>query len=754
MPEASHSPPRPGSVRRPVRRFLGLALVAGLGAALLPGRGAEVTDEQVLNAIGDIRAWLLERQLDNGTWPFAGYDRGHTALVLLALNQAGLPSQHPAMQRGIAAVLRGSDDKVYSEALVATLLEQLDPVQYQPRILQAGQYLTNAQNGDKGWGYGTRNGSDASNSQFAVLGLAAAERCGFEVPAATRQQALRYWTRLQANDGGWPYNLDAKNASTFSMTCAGIASLYLLGVPLEKPGNRCGEYVYSKQIAAGVDWLGDAFRNRRGLPAPEHYWGLYGFYALERVAIFLDLKAIAGVDWYRWGARQLVGRNLQDVTGQAFILLFLAKAATPVAIAKWEWQGDWENDHADVRTWVAEAGKAMGQRLDWLSAALSRRKSKVLKASLIFVNGHGQFTVSPEEIGVLRAFLDQGGTVVAEGCCQSARFSQSFKQEMKLKLYPGGTADFAPIEAGHAVYSAFHSLGPEDIVIDQLKLSGCKKARIFVLGRDLSCALNGERPAAEQEKAVRIATNLLAFAFESKKPRGKLDEVDEPELKPETTRLSVDDIARPPALAGRRYEQPFGRLRHRGDWLADPSFFPNLQAQLLTDPHFPQFDAEIYLDPAADGLFDVPVLFLNGHDSPDLRDVEWLNLRRYLERGGFLLVSACCGSRSFDNGFRQLLVNALPNDKLEPIPKTDPLYRAPFNLTGEPAQGTRAYQARYQAAWADLLGVRREGRWIVVYSPVDFCCALEDDLDEQNLAYARDSALRLAMNIVAYAMNP
>ena len=64
--------------------------------------------------------------------------------------------------------------------------------------------------------------------------------------------------------------------------------------------------------------------------------------------------------------------------------------------------------------------------------------------------------------------------------------------------------------------------------------------------------------------------------------------------------------------------------------------------------------AEVSVDPASDDLFQVPVLFLNGHEDPELQEGESLSLRTCLQNGGFLLVSACCSSPEFDAGLRRL----------------------------------------------------------------------------------------------------
>jgi len=138
---------------------------------------------------------------------------------------------------------------------------------------------------------------------------------------------------------------------------------------------------------------------------------------------------------------------------------------------------------------------------------------------------------------------------------------------------------------------------------------------------------------------------------------------------------------------------------------------------------------------------------MTGHDDPDLTDREWLNLRTYLQNGGTLVADACCSSPQFDRGFRKLIAAVLPNDRLERVPANDSVFAEPFRLN-KPPDATHAYTELYGQQWAPLFGIRREGRWMLLYSPVDLSCALQDDLEEITVGYRRDAATRLIANML------
>ena len=68
--------------------------------------------------------------------------------------------------------------------------------------------------------------------------------------------------------------------------------------------------------------------------------------------------------------------------------------------------------------------------------------------------------------------------------------------------------------------------------------------------------------------------------------------------------------------------------------------------------------------------------------------------------------------------------------------------------------GTEAYRKAHGDAWAPMYGVRRDGRWVLVYSPVDLCCALGDDLMDQNAAYGKAAAVTFIINCMHGAFSP
>src|SRR5438876_956026 len=63
---------------------------------------------------------------------------------------------------------------------------------------------------------------------------------------------------------------------------------------------------------------------------------------------------------------------------------------------------------------------------------------------------------------------------------------------------------------------------------------------------------------------------------------------------------------------------------------------------------------------ASDELFGFPLVIMTGECAFQLPDRERDNLRRFVERGGFLLASAGCSSQEWDRAFRREMAKVFP----------------------------------------------------------------------------------------------
>ncbi len=146
-------------------------------------------------------------------------------------------------------------------------------------------------------------GGDNSNTQYAVLGLFAAERANVQVPKEVWELIEKWFESEQNGDGGWGYGPGA--SSTGSMTTAGLTALIVAKFYLGK------EWKDDEKVKKGLAWLGSnlIYDSNPGCPAMWHYYYLYG---LERVGMISGLKEFGGKDWYRGGAEWLIANQKDD----------------------------------------------------------------------------------------------------------------------------------------------------------------------------------------------------------------------------------------------------------------------------------------------------------------------------------------------------------------------------------------------------------------------------------------------------------
>ena len=151
-------------------------------------------------------------------------------------------------------------------------------------------------------------------------------------------------------------------------------------------------------------------------------------------------------------------------------------------------------------------------------------------------------------------------------------------------------------------------------------------------------------------------------------------------------------------------------------------------------------------------LFRSPFLYWRGSDEfPPLSDEEIESLRKYVHRGGFILIDdATAGGEGFDRAVRRELLRAFPATPLDAISPQHTIYRS-FYLLSRPV-------GRVEGP-GFLEGITYGDRIAVVYSRHDIGGALQrDSLGAWSQAVVpggerqRERAIRLGVNLVLYAL--
>jgi squalene cyclase len=295
-------------------------------------------------------AWLRGEQEQDGAF---GTQAGETALALLALRHSGVAEDDPACRHAATRLLRDLPDGTSygaSLGLVALLAQEGAAAREKAQAL-AGD-LTRAQCENGQWSYAARRTSSAkagdnSNTQLAVLALAAARARGVDVPHASFDRVAAWFRATQNDDGGWGYSKNERSASYAGMT-AGAVMCMSLASEAHAPGDPALAAV--PEIKRGLAWLAVRFDPGRNAGAAlafgakkgrrsDDFWRHYWLWSLERACSASGAARLGERDWYGEGARFLLARQRDDGSwvgpersglASSFALLFLARGTLRV----------------------------------------------------------------------------------------------------------------------------------------------------------------------------------------------------------------------------------------------------------------------------------------------------------------------------------------------------------------------------------------------------------------------------------------
>lgn len=760
--------------------------------AIKPAAGGEITAEEVKESIHRAVEYLKSQQDKvRGSWPeHAGQPGGVTALCTLALLNSGVDVKDPVIQRSLSH-LRSLDKPrmVYATSLQTMVFCAAEPDKDRLLIARNAKLLEGMQitNGDrKGcWGYSATDGpGDNSNAQFALLALHEAENVGVKVSDQTWRLALSYWLSCQKQDGSWGYFQG--QPSTGSMTCAGITSLIIATDRLNKgdaevvDGNVrcCGEQKEVESLARAFEWLGRAIKKTTN-PAEIGVVGdagtdrrlLYYMYGLERVGRLSGRRFIGAKDWYREGAEYLV-RSKQDSLSGYYIgtghgennpnvgtslgLLFLAKGRRPVVIAKLK-HGDgneWDLHRSGVHNLTRYVEKRWKRDLTWQTVeGKAATVDDLMQGAVLYISGRESLDFTAEQKNNLKAYINQGGFIFAEDCCDGTGFDRDFRALMK-ELFPDNDLRLLPPD--HPVWYAEQKVNP-DYLRPLYGIDACCRTSVVYCPKNLACyweLAKGERESkhpkeVEEEIAacLAIGANVLAYATNREVPEKLRPKVSQSEgLSEQLTRGTLF----------------IPKLSHGGGSDDAPSALANLLKSAEKQLEARISEKKMLVSPNDPKLFEYPLAFMHGRRAFRFSNAERKALALYLgERGGFLFVDSICASPKFSESVREELKAIFPDAKLARIPPEHPMFTTEFrgyDLSSVTLRDPKAradgdkLEAKLQKVAPLFEGLEINGRLAVVFSPYDLSCALENNESLECKGYTKTDAARLGVNVILYAL--
>ncbi len=428
----------------------------------------------------------------------------------------------------------------------------------------------------------------------------------------------------------------------------------------------------------------------------------------------------------------------------------------PVLIAKiaTRRRSDWATNPSDTRNLLRWMAKNLNVHFSSINTPQARVPADPKAAPVLYRTGHDAFSFSPQLRARLRNYLLHGGTLIFDACCGRHAFFESALRETE-KLIPERPPYRLTLD--HPLYHSYFDIKhiryrhwallagarndePSCIGVDV----ECRTA-IFLFRWDVSCGWDGLADSKHHhclgytiETARKLGANLMAYITAERSaalPLSKaLDFVD------------ADKGDNPGKLA-------IAQVKYTGEWRTRDAALPMLLNAFNDQTKAPvRFHTEtVTLD--SPRLFDMPFIYLTGHQPFVLSPQERAGLRQYLLRGGVLLAESCCGREAFDRSFRREIRLVLNGQRLEKIPESHPLYLYPNRVTAvQPRPALARVLHAKGKVQPDLYGASVNGHLAVIYAPYGLACGWELAQCPYCHGIAPTDALALGVNILSYAL--
>jgi len=190
-----------------------------------------------------------------------------------------------------------------------------------------------------------------------------------------------------------------------------------------------------------------------------------------------------------------------------------------------------------------------------------------------------------------------------------------------------------------------------------------------------------------------------------------------------------------------------GRLQYEGggDWYANPSSLPNLLDAIRERTNLPVAERERVTQLGSPSLWDVPYLYMTGHGNVLFSVEEVMNLRHFLENGGFLHADDNYG---MDESFRREIARVFPDQPLVEVPLEHPIYHIVYDLP----QGVPKVH-EHDGLPSQAFGIFLEDRLVVYYTfQADLGDGWEDPGVHDDPESVRENALQMGVNLFVYSV--
>ena len=715
---------------------------------------------KVVTAISRGVDFLLSREKGKNYWngglDWAGASErgGETALVLEALidvDQSLHPPQlysfSPRMKQALNYLASLKAKATYAasfQAQALTLLPNVGRKKYMTALQRDRRYLFRGMipGGDFSYTWRRQQGFtwDNSNTQYGVLGLWACAHAGLNVLSTQWRLLASHWRNTQHIDGSWGYTNDHMHPQSF--TPAGVASLFIADEFINATDLNIHPHP-DNNIVRGLRWINTHFD-----PATVNQYVMYGY---ERVGLAGGMKYFAGHNWYRdfvrtllnmqnpygsWPANFTTPQDGNRVIGTAYSLLILDRGLNPVFMNKLQYSphfyGQWNARQRDAANITSYLSHEMETPLNWQVVTTTSPVSQWLDSPILLITGHKDPHFSAAVLNKLKQYIDAGGMVLCSCDANSKRFRRAMIKAGQACV--SDTFTFHPVAATSPLMTMqpwFHIKAP------LLALSNGVRYLWIVSPSDMAGVWQSRLHNHKQYWELPLNFYLYATG------KGYL-----------ANRL--ESLTVPPPNEAPVRKLTIGLLTFQGNWNPEPGAWPRLVAMLAA---YDRTDATLQSVAISKlnmtSANKVPLIHLTGVGAISFSSADITALRAYLNAGGMLFADSAGGKTAFTASCSLLIQSLYPGSTLRAVPAKSTLF------TGMMPGGINATKVKYRTFGTNighprtspqLFGIRRNHRWVVVFSSKDITSGLLGTNTWAIRGYAPESAQALACNVVMYSV--
>jgi hypothetical protein len=663
--------------------------------------------------------------------PTGGQWGGYSAVATYALLDCGEPWKDERVKRACEWLYKAQIYGTYSLSLRANVWQYLPQ---SPNVRRAARRdadlllggMKTKGDADGFWGYAVNEGAagnyDHSTSQFALLGVWACQQAGREVPIAFWSKSETAWGKHQYDDGSWPYvwTKGGNAEPRLSMTLAGVATLFLAQdyTRLDE-GAACKGNVFDDRLVRGTKYIRDNFQQAL-TPGEANGRKFYNLYGVERVAMASGFKYFGDIDWYAKGAEVILKNQNADgswgsVPDTAFALIFLSRGRAPVIANKFEYElegtpppapttpaktpakppvrpqpanarsirtipeptpappptpaavpenpsgtftGNWHQRPRDVAVFTKWLSNTTERKLNWQIVSNRATVDDLHDAPVLYLSGNQKLALPDATVAKLKQYIEEGGLVFANADCTAKDFVTSIVQ-LGQKMFP--KYEFRELPADHPIYTLqpFRRKdwkNPPSVV----GLSnGTRELMIISPNLDLAKYWQNGNYSGRPE-AYQLISCVALYAVDRQNLKYK----------------GGSHVVRADGKAGELARKiKLARIEYAGNWDPEPAGWTRLAAILKN-----QKQSDLAAEPLklGEGKLDAgyAIAHLTGTASLSIPKEQINDLRRFVIKGGTILVDSAGGGTEFADAAMKEFEPIIGGAKFEPIPADDPILAA------------------------------------------------------------------------------